>query len=276
MSLRYRRRPYKCSESIDQVQAIQTPAPVQAVFRTRELDGCIIGDRLLLYVVGEPDIANATRLLPVSSCPECARPALRALIEWTDSITSPILLRFLNRVLLDPRIGQPLLGCRASQHDHHSEQGGLLVHSMEVLEISASMARQRLSKLELEIVEVAALLHDIGKLRAVGSDRVRPVHCKLVRHETQSNRLLEPHLEWLRALDPDIAAILDYTFDFLSQPCATRGYARFVGPEIICYADRLSAALAKPRRMVDLLRQTMPRRPSRFSHLSSRLTTSGH
>jgi hypothetical protein len=96
---------------------------------------------------------------------------------------------------------------------------------------------------------------------------VRPIHCKLVRHETQSNRLLEPHLEWLRARDPRAAAALDYIFDFLAQPAAARGYARFVGAELIVYADHLSTAFANHRRLSDLLEQTMPRGRSRVTHL---------
>jgi hypothetical protein len=188
--------------------------------------------------------------------------------ELVDSLSSPNLRRFLNRVLLDGRIGRPLLTCRASQTHHHADPGGLLVHSVEVMEsCTTSLACSKMSALELDITRIAALLHDIGKVRTVGSGRVRPVHCKLVRHETQTNRLLEPHLEWLRTRDPSAAAGLDYIFDFLAQPAGSRAYARFVGAELVADADHQSTAFANRRRLCDLLEQTMPRGHSRVAHL---------
>lgn len=252
---------------IDQVRSFSTPMPVQATFSTRELNGRTIGDLQAIFAIDEAEVANAAHLLPRSVCPEHACSALHSLTEAVAKIASPTLRRFINRVLLDARIGRPLLACRASQAHHHADQGGLLVHSVEVMEICTSAACNRMSVLELDITRIAALLHDIGKIRAVGSGRVRPIHCKLVRHETQSGRLLEPHLEWLRGRDPDSAAALDYIFDFIAQPSATRGYARFVGAELVVYADKLSTAFSNRRRLSDLLEQTMPHGPTGVSQV---------
>jgi hypothetical protein len=253
---------------IDQVRSFATPVAVQAVFSTRQLNGQTIGDLQATFEIDEAEVTNAAQLLPRAACPEYALGALRSLVELVDSISSPILRRFLNRVLLDARIGRPLLTCRASQTHHHSDQGGLLVHSIEVMEsCCTSLACRKLSVLELDITRIAALLHDIGKVRTVGSGHVRPTHYKLVRHETQSNRLLEPHLEWLRPRDPTAAVGLEYIFDFLAQPAASRGYARFVAAELVVKADHLSAAFANHRGLSDLLEQTMPRARSRVAHL---------
>lgn len=259
---------WETSGLIELVRSLAAPAAVQTVFSTRLLNGQTIGDLQAIFAIEDVEVINAAQLLPRSACPECALSALRSVAELVDSLSSPNLRRFLNRVLLDGRIGRPLLTCRASQTHHHADPGGLLVHSVEVMEsCTTSLACSKMSALELDITRIAALLHDIGKVRTVGSGRVRPVHCKLVRHETQTNRLLEPHLEWLRTRDPSAAAGLDYIFDFLAQPAGSRAYARFVGAELVADADHQSTAFANRRRLCDLLEQTMPRGHSRVAHL---------
>lgn len=234
------------------------PCRVHVSLCPRYFNNSIVADLLTIRVLETHEVSNAAALLCRDDCPSAAQPALAKLVALNETLDPPALRGFLNRVLLDDRIGPALLHCKASLGHHHSEPGGLLSHSIQVMEIAADMAGDRLTDMERSIVQVAGLLHDLGKLRAVGSGRVRPVHYKLLRHETQTHRLLEPHLEWLRAQAPDMTAGLDYILDYLSQRRSERGFAEFLGAELIACADQMSAALTNNRRLTDLLRKTLP------------------
>jgi hypothetical protein len=72
--------------------------------------------------------------------------------------------------------------------------------------------------------------------------------------------MLDPHLEWLRARSPEIAAGLNYTLEFLAQAPSERGRARVVGADLVSAADRFSAALANSKRLADRLAKTLPSR----------------
>lgn len=231
-----------------------TPVPVLASVHLRMLNNEVVADLRAIRQLVEHEIDNSAVLLPFYDCPEPARAALAKLVEFNESLSQPYLREFLNRVLLDSRIGPMLLTCRGSQNHHHNQPGGLLIHSMDVYAIATAMIRGRVTDMECSITQMAAILHDLGKLRSVGTDHVRPVPAKLVRHETQTNRLLEPHLAWLRARDERVAAGLEYILDFLSQTRAERGYGKFVGADAVVYADHLSTAIERGKTLNYLLK----------------------
>lgn len=239
---------------------VKTPTPVRADLYVRRLHGEVIANLQGIHELEPHEIKNAAALLSFEACPPGARPALAKLVEFVRGLESELLRVFLNRTLLDPRIAAGITTCKGSQRHHHCEPGGLLTHSIEVAEIARDMAGCRLNPLERAITQVAAFLHDLGKLRAVGSGSVRPVHYLLASHESQTVRMLDPHLEWLRARSPEIAAGLNYTLEFLAQAPSERGHARFVGADLVSAADRFSAALANRKRLADLLAKTLPSR----------------
>ncbi len=57
---------------------------------------------------------------------EAAHDALQVLATFVGGVRTATLKGFLNRVLMDPAIGPPLLRCPASQKHHHPQPGGLL------------------------------------------------------------------------------------------------------------------------------------------------------
>lgn len=236
----------------------RTPVPVHAALLVRQLHGETIANLLGIHALEVQEVTNAAALQSWPDCPAVARPALATLVEFVQALQPNLLRAFLNRALLDPRIAGGLTTCKGSQHHHHHEPGGLLAHSIEVMEIVGDMVRARLTPLETSIAQVAALFHDLGKLRTIGSGSVRPVHYLLASHESQTSRLLDPHLEWLRARAPEIAAGLDYTLSYLAQPASDRGHAHFLAGELIRAADHMSAALRNHRRLEDLLAKTLP------------------
>lgn len=241
----------------------QIPATIQADLYVRRFHDDIIANLKAIHLLEPHEVENAATLLPAETCPVIARPALAKLADFVGALEPAVLRAFLNRVLLDPRVSDSLTTCKGSQTHHHRQVGGLLVHSIEVMEIAGNMAGSQLNPVERAITQVAALLHDLGKLRTVGSGVVRPVHYLVTSHEAQTGRILDPHLEWLRARAPDIATGLDYTLDFLARPAAVRGQARFLAPDLIHAADQMSAALDNHRRLDDLLTRTLPQRSVR-------------
>ena len=241
------------------------PISVHATLYVRRLQNKTIANLQEFRVLEASEVTNAAAMQCLDTCPAGAHASLGKLVDFVDTLQPEPLCAFLNRVLLDPRIAPTLTTCKGSQKHHHRESGGLLTHSVEAMEIAGDMARSRLSPLEQSITQVAALLHDLGKLRSVGSGAARPVHYLLASHESQTMRLLDPHLEWLRTCAPDIAAGLEYTLSFLALPPSGRGQAHFLAGELIIAADHMSAALQNHRRLEDLLAKTLPPQKERTS-----------
>lgn len=237
---------------------LRIPCRVTATLCVRQLDYALVANVIALRELAVHEVDNAASLWPLSRCPEAARAAFAELVDFVEQLPPGSLRGFLNRVFSDPRIAAGFMTCKASQRHHHPACGGLLIHSIEVMAIAAAMARDRLDPLEQAITQVAALLHDLGKVRTVGSGTVRPVHYLLASHEVQTLRLLDPHLEWLRDQDPPSAAGIEYILSFLAAPASTRGRARFLGAEIVVSADRESAALDGRYRLDDLLGAVLP------------------
>lgn len=244
---------------LDQIPR-RTPVAIQAGLYVRRFHDEIIANLKAIHELEPHEVANAAALLPANECPVAARLALATLAEFVGTLRPEILRTFLNRVLLDPFVADSLTTCKGSQTHHHREPGGLLVHSIEVMEIAGNMAATKLDPLERAITQVAALLHDLGKLRAVGSGSIWPIHYLVCGHEAQTTRMLDSHLQWLHTRAPDIATGLDYTLDFLARPASERGQARFLAPDLVHAADQMSAALDNHRRLNDLLTRVLPQR----------------
>ncbi len=100
-------------------------------------------------------------LLPSALCPH---PYLvEMLVDLLDRLTIPALRDFATDVLCDPEIRDRFLTAPASLHAHHNRPGGLIQHSMQVARMVAGFGS--LSDTERELGVVAALVHDLGKLR---------------------------------------------------------------------------------------------------------------
>lgn len=219
-----------------------------------------IGTRCLMYVqqlriVPPGQTHHGAWMLPWNLCPPEARHALAELVALEDSTFAP-LGEFLKRVLADPQIGIPLLRCRASQNHHHAYPGGLLVHSTNMINLAAESARVTLPQdpLAPDVARIAYLLHDIGKIRTVGENQ-RPVNADVVRHGTQNLLVLAGHLEWLGRQSPELAAALQYIFEYLATPSAQREQAKYLVAEIVVSLDQWSASSYMRRDMGGLLGQ---------------------
>jgi len=131
----------------------------------RRLQHKFAGDSLRIerWVRLPADKEHAVRLdlLPSALCPH---PYLvETLVDLLDRLTIPALRDFATDVLCDPEIRDRFLTAQASLHAHHNRPGGLIQHSMQVARMVAGFGS--LSDTERELGVVAALVHDLGKLR---------------------------------------------------------------------------------------------------------------
>jgi 3'-5' exoribonuclease len=85
------------------------------------------------------------------------------LLDFIDGIQTTSLKGFVKSVFAEEDVLEKFLIVPASYNHHHPEQGGLLRHSMEVVEIIGQHSFDSTSVRELAMV--AGLLHDIGKIR---------------------------------------------------------------------------------------------------------------
>jgi len=206
-------------------------------------------------MVDTSSVESAVSLLPASVCPQSALPGLVALGELERRLPFP-LRGFLWRVLLDPRISRPFLRSRASVRHHHAVEGGLLMHSTELLSVipalSAALLADESEAWAWAYASLGYLLHDIGKVLTVGSEAF-PAQLRNLRHESEGLWLMAPHLGWLETQDFSAAAVLRYIFDFVATPAAERKQAKYLVADMVVMLDRLSAGAARQRGLGDLL-----------------------
>ena len=138
------------------------------------------------------------------------------LIIVRQSILSPLLGKFVDKLFDDKSIAQAFLKLPASTQYHHNEVGGLLTHSIEVAEIMYSLSYNNQD--ERYIATVAGLLHDIGKVRTLDNDIATTQLGKMVGHD---HLTLEVCAEALKTLDktwPEAANTLRHVWT-----CSTPG-----------------------------------------------------
>ena len=86
--------------------------------------------------------------------------ALSFLREEVAQIGNPVLKRWCSEIIES----KDFQTCTASKHKHQAYEGGLMVHTAEVLEIVCGMAATRCLPLDMDVVTPAVVFHDIGKL----------------------------------------------------------------------------------------------------------------
>jgi len=222
--------------------AIGTPAKVKAMVRTYEGRAQLCATGVTPLPTEEIDVVSNLLI----GVPDSIRVALHSL----ETSLPPVLRVFLTRILLDPAIGPSFLACRASGEHHHSGKGGLIQHSLENLDLIATMVRRTLPNDDASIglAQLGYLFHDIGKIHTVGAARRPPLH-NIVRHEIHNLLVLAPHLQWLRQQDMRLYAGLVYILDYLATPAAARARPRYFPAEVVAQFDQWSAAAFSARNL---------------------------
>ena len=169
---------------------------------------------------------------------------------------------------------ETFLKAPASKNYHHSYQGGLLVHSLEVAQAALEMAQRNEPDMAREIQEigfVAGLLHDIGKTFTHDSSGRPNSTARLCDHADLTLEACAFGLAYLDRVNKDAALALRHIWTCAS-PGARYGYAPALTlARYVRDADAQSA-------MADNQRKAMAKTPTRtgFGRLgSSRYWTPG-
>lgn len=172
-------------------------------------------------------------LLPSARCPY---PFLvEMLAEMLDRLTIPSLREFVTTVLCNPEVRDRFLTAPASVEAHHNRPGGLIEHSMHVGRIVASMPA--LSDTERELGVVAALVHDIGKLRTYDAAGDRSDLGVVINHDALTLEMLAAPLQVLEERWPDGALSLRHLL--------------VVDPERKSFTDRIEQRVGLVLRFAD-------------------------
>src|SRR5215472_7748909 len=95
------------------------------------------------------------------------------LLEYASSISNPWLKKLVTQILNEPSIAAKYKRAPAAKVMHHAYLGGLLEHVVSLCGLAKQIAAHYL-ELDVDLLLIAALLHDVGKLdelcyeRAVG------------------------------------------------------------------------------------------------------------
>jgi len=199
-------------------------------------------------------VAEVSRDYPTSkfyhSAPhlECLRDGvLRRLHHVVSEVHTESLRDFLDGVFTDMSVATPMVQVPASLRYHHSYPAGLIEHSVECAEIVGAIPR--LSQTERDLAVVAALFHDIGKIRTMTADMKRTEIGKLVDHDSLTTDVLGSHLAGLECVWPYGAYALRHIWSCMS----TKHWAyrpAFSIVHIVKMADRVSSDMADKSKLV--------------------------
>ncbi|MBK5942679.1 HD domain-containing protein [Halorhodospira halophila] len=183
---------------------------------------------------------STLQLLPHRLCPE---PGLlcRLYCVMRSEVERPALWRFLDRVFAEPRRARAFVRRAASRDCHHTEPGGLLRHSLELVE-KLRLIIQDCDDLTRQCVLLGALLHDLGK---VAPDVLGRTPYWPREHALMNKPLLERELCRLREEDLQAWQMLHFVFSVID---GSVDGSRVPEAKLIVELDRYSAGLDARRR----------------------------
>ena len=129
---------------------------------------------------------------------------LMRLYHHVESILDPAFKALVEGIFSDTALAWKYLRLPASLNHHHNKNGGLLAHSLEVVDRVLGMWVDATS-LERDLLVVAALLHDIGKVRVYRETGGYTDLGQVMHHDDLTLELLAPGLA---RLEPALANTL--------------------------------------------------------------------
>lgn len=212
------------------------------------------GDFLYLWVeAGENnEVLNWRLFVSTLTLPEIY-PAYQAcslfesfyqLFDLIHSIKTIPLRMFCRTLLADNALLLRFVSLPASKRHHHSFPSGLLAHSLECAFIAMQNVKvlPDLSITEKEVTVIAALLHDIGKTKTIGTQEHTALG-RLLDHEQLSLMTIAEPLNQLNHYWPKGSETLQYLLTWNPR----MEFCRFVGGNIIKAADQLSTSMSLRR-----------------------------
>lgn len=201
-------------------------------------DGCAGGFLNGWDVLPLDTVRNVARLIPATQCPRRALPALKQLAIVIDGLTVAAVRRCLNALL--EQHYPVLLAARGSWNHHHNYSGGLLEHTVAVMDKAQQLASDiyRHDRARVELIMLAAFLHDLGK--GLTTNPANPSQLgRHLRHEVLATSMAYETLVQLEVDWPDAVALIASMLDWLCLSPDRRRRVRNDDAEIVHFADVL-------------------------------------
>ena len=179
---------------------------------------------------------------PISLVPAWWSPThslLPKLHDLVAGISTVPLQAFLNGVFGDDTISRPFVTVPGSLAHHHNIGGGLLRHSLECAEIVKAIPL--FPKKDIDLGTVAALLHDVGKIRTLARGSKSNGSCFLLNHDALTLEVIGPYLKQLDEEWPDGGSALRYLLTWKNHKY--RPFPLMTIAEAVISADRISSGL---------------------------------
>jgi len=171
------------------------------------------------------------------------------------SVNAP-LREFLINLFSTADVAKSFVSNPASYNHHHSQPGGLLIHSVECALMAKHLSSLRLVQSEADITTVAALLHDIGKTQ---THRVSRSHYALGQCVTHENAGLEILAPYLKELETHWRVGADLLRHILGWDSTGQTFPAFPGTLLVKLCDQFDTAL-------DRREQTFKDKPRWFGY----------
>ncbi|MFO7814021.1 MAG: hypothetical protein R6V21_13735 [Pelovirga sp.] len=208
---------------------------VQVEGTTRILNGHLLANVRRIALAKEKRAGEVLRLIPQSLSPITG---LLAELEFVfRQISIPVLKNFVEGVFADDGIAFPFISVPASLYHHHNYPGGLLLHSLQSIQM---LERYReCSREEYELGIVAMLFHDIGKIQTLTNKMTCTSLGRWIDHDKITLEVLSPFLRKLEQQWEQGAQQLRYMLTWkISKPVPKYDMA-----DVVACCDRLSAGL---------------------------------
>ena len=157
------------------------------------------------------------------------------LVHQVASIRHPSLQGLMNALLGEVQRAWAYLQMPASLNHHHNEPGGLLHHSLEVVDHLTGLWPGNAPALERDLLITAGLLHDIGKILVYRGTQGYTDLGQVLHHDALTLEILGPYLG---NLDPTLANTLRH---LLCRSDRDSQYPRSALKAALQQADALSA-----------------------------------
>lgn len=230
--------------------------PDDVIFVSGEVND-YYGPQLIINCYKKVDKSKVNRSYFQPTCPRDSREMWFSLLRITsDSVLESNLKSLLHVIFDDQKIVNKFMLAPAAKTIHHSYLGGLLEHTLEVIEICQKLVELFPGKLERSLLITAAVLHDLGKIEEYDLDSFtfrQTDKGRLLGHITIGLEILRKKIELLPSFPEKLKMNLEHMI------ISHHGEKQWGSPEVpqtlnalaLFYADLISARMKQSIQIIE-------------------------